>query len=163
VSVTLIRPGAVDTPYADNARSYLQRPWRNAPPIYAAPLVAQAILHAAEHRTRQLTIGGLAGGMAFFGSLAPPIAEPLIGWLLPKVSQDIGEEPVPRRVSNLHKPGPDLRERTWRPHVREQSIAVAAQMRPAATAGLVAFAAALATACFIVGRRMRGRALQPTA
>src|SRR5436190_998521 len=48
VSVTLIRPGAVDTPFSENARSYLQSARPEPAAIHATPLVAQTILYAAE-------------------------------------------------------------------------------------------------------------------
>lgn len=158
VSVTLIRPGAVDTPNKDNARSYLGAPWRNPPPVYAAPLVAQAILYAAEHPVRQLTIGGLAAAMTLAAAAAPPIADRVIGWFIPTFSQDRSEQARPKRTSNLHQPGQDLRERAWYPKVREQSLATTAQMRPAATLGVLGAAAGIAVACFVIGRRLRDAA-----
>ena len=57
VSVTLIRPSAIDTPYKDHARNLTGAPVKNPSPVYAAPLVAQAILYAAEHKTRELSVG----------------------------------------------------------------------------------------------------------
>lgn len=155
VSVTLVRPGAIDTPHKDNARSYQDAPWRNPAPVYAAPLAAQAILYAAEHPVRQMNVGGLAGGMTFLSRVLAPLSEPITAWLLPRLSRDDSGMSGPKPPSNLHAPGQDLRERAWYPNVREQSLATAAQMRPAATAGVVAGVAALAIACFLVGRKLR--------
>lgn len=157
VSVTLIRPGAVDTPYKDNARTYGEAPWRNPQPVYAAPLVAQAILYAAEHRVRQITIGGLAGGLTAAAALIPGLAERLAAWLVPLLSVDRTGQPGAKRVSNLHQPGQDLRERAWYPQVREQSLATAAQMRPAATVGMMSAAAGLILTAFLVGRKLNRR------
>ena len=62
ISVTLVKPSAMDTPVRDHARNYMGYPVKNPPPIYATPLAADAILYAAEHRVRTLTVGG--GGFA---------------------------------------------------------------------------------------------------
>ncbi|HET9159590.1 MAG TPA: SDR family oxidoreductase, partial [Caulobacteraceae bacterium] len=85
VSVTLIRPGAVDTPLAENARSYLDKPWPPTPPIYAAPLVAQAVLYAAEHPVRQMTIGGATAAAALFARVFPGLAELAANRLAPRI------------------------------------------------------------------------------
>ena len=60
VSVTLIQPAAIDTPYAEHARSYLGVRPKHLPPVYAPEVVAEAILHCAAHPERDLTIGGAA-------------------------------------------------------------------------------------------------------
>jgi NAD(P)-dependent dehydrogenase (short-subunit alcohol dehydrogenase family) len=53
VSVTLIKPAAIDTPYIYHARNYLPMRPQNPPPLYAPEVVARAILHAAEHPARE--------------------------------------------------------------------------------------------------------------
>ena len=64
VSVTLIKPSSIDTPYVEHARSYLDSPGVTVPPpAYDPHLVAKAILHASEHPTRDLVVG--FGGWAF--------------------------------------------------------------------------------------------------
>jgi NAD(P)-dependent dehydrogenase (short-subunit alcohol dehydrogenase family) len=50
VSVTLIQPVAVDTPHVLHAGHYLG--------VHAPEVVAEAILHCAAHRERDLTVGG---------------------------------------------------------------------------------------------------------
>lgn len=157
VSVTLIRPGAVDTPFADHARTYLDEAWPHKAPIHAAPLVAQTLLYAAEHPARELTIGGMTGAAALLAHMIPTVAEPLTTWLTPRLSRDRSGRAAAHR-NNLHVAGQDLRERVWRPSVREQSIAVAAQMRPAATTGLMVAGVALAVTCFVLGRQIHRRA-----
>jgi hypothetical protein len=134
VSVTLIRPGAVDTPFSENAKSYLEGAWPSAEPIYAAPLVAQTILYACQRPVREMTIGGGAAALSLFGRTFPGIAEWTANRIVPRLANRTPDAKA--RPDNLHQAGRDLRERAWRPKVREQSLAVAAQMRPAATAAL---------------------------
>ena len=153
VSVTLIRPGAVDTPFSENARSYLDGVWPTPEPIYAAPLVAQTILHAAEHPVRQMTVGGATATLALLGRTFPGLAEWAANGLVPRLrNRAPGDKPRP---DNLHRPLHDLRERAWRPKVREQSLAVAAQMRPASTATLILAAGAITIGGIILGLRLR--------
>lgn len=58
VSVTLIKPAAMHTPYPEHARNYMDLPARLPPILYDPRLVAEAILFAAEHPRRQLYVGG---------------------------------------------------------------------------------------------------------
>jgi short-subunit dehydrogenase len=62
ISVTLIKPSAIDTPYKDHARNYLDTKPENPPPVYAPEAVAEAILHCAENPVRDVFVGG--GGKA---------------------------------------------------------------------------------------------------
>jgi short-subunit dehydrogenase len=58
VSVTLIKPMGVDTPFFQHARNYLEVEPQPSPPVYAPEVVAKAILHAATHQVRDIIIGG---------------------------------------------------------------------------------------------------------
>lgn len=58
VSVTLIKPSGIDTPFFRHARNHLDVEPKATPPVYAAEVVAEAILHCAEHPTPDVVIGG---------------------------------------------------------------------------------------------------------
>jgi len=58
VSVTLIRPAAIDTMFTVHARNYMDVEPKLPPPIYAPELVAEAICYAAEHPKRDVFVGG---------------------------------------------------------------------------------------------------------
>jgi NAD(P)-dependent dehydrogenase (short-subunit alcohol dehydrogenase family) len=58
VSVTLIQPAAIDTPYTDHARNHLGVQARQMPPVYAPEVVAKAILRCAEKPERNVLVGG---------------------------------------------------------------------------------------------------------
>jgi NAD(P)-dependent dehydrogenase (short-subunit alcohol dehydrogenase family) len=49
VSVTLIKPSAIDTPYFQHAKNYMAVEPKPPAPVYAPEVVANAILQAAEH------------------------------------------------------------------------------------------------------------------
>ncbi len=57
ISVTLVRSASVDTPFYDKARSYMAVEPLPRPPVYAPETVARAILTAAEHPHRDVTVG----------------------------------------------------------------------------------------------------------
>ncbi len=58
VSVTLIQPAAIDTPYPEHAKTYLGVEPTHMPPVYAPEVVARAILRSAEHSERNVLVGG---------------------------------------------------------------------------------------------------------
>jgi short-subunit dehydrogenase len=64
VSVTLIKPAGIDTPFFKHARTHLGVEPKPTPPVYSPDVVAEAILHAAEHPTRDLLVGGAAKMMS---------------------------------------------------------------------------------------------------
>ncbi len=57
ISVTLIKPGSIATPYPEHARNYMDAPPRLPPLLYDPALVADAILFACENPRRQLYVG----------------------------------------------------------------------------------------------------------
>lgn len=75
VSVSLIKPSAIDTPYKEHAKNYLENEPENPPPVYAPETVAEAILHCAEHPVRDVFVG--AGGklLSMFGEHAPRLTD----------------------------------------------------------------------------------------
>ncbi|MDQ3255217.1 MAG: SDR family oxidoreductase, partial [Acidobacteriota bacterium] len=54
ISVSLVKPGAIDTPFTTNAKNYLDREPHHVPPVYAPEVVAEAILHCAETPVRDV-------------------------------------------------------------------------------------------------------------
>ena len=71
IGVTLVKPAAINTPYVEHARNYMERAPTLPAPVYAPEVVARAILHCAEKRVRQVTVGGGGRLMAVMGGLAP--------------------------------------------------------------------------------------------
>ena len=67
VSVTLIQPSGIHTPFGDHARNYMDHASKVPPPVYAPELVAKAVLHAAQHPTRSTVVGG-AGQLMVWGA-----------------------------------------------------------------------------------------------
>ena len=63
VSVSLIKPAAIDTPFYQHAMNYMDTEPKPAPPVYAPEVVAEAILACAERPIRDVFAGG--GGRVF--------------------------------------------------------------------------------------------------
>lgn len=75
VSVTLIQPAAIDTPYPSHARNYMDVEPTHQPPVYAPELVADAILKAAVRPMRSIKVGGAAKVFTMMESIAPAVGD----------------------------------------------------------------------------------------
>ena len=75
VSVTLVKPAAIDTPFPEHARSYLDEEPKLPPPVYAPDEVAHAILTCAEKPVRDVVVGGGGRMMTAMGTTAPRLTD----------------------------------------------------------------------------------------
>ncbi len=138
VSVTLIKPAAIDTPYPEHARNRMDKPARVPPVVYDPELVAKAICFAAGHPKRDLTIGGTGMAMTKMSNLLPRGADRFMEMLFKEEAQTIDTPATPGAKDNLFEPRKDGRERSNQDiYVRRQSLALEAQMRPWTTAALL--------------------------
>jgi short-subunit dehydrogenase len=102
ISVTLIKPAAINTPFAENAKNYLSYEPQLPQPLYTPELVAEAILHCAEHKTRDMFVGGMAKIQASITNLAPRLDDKLKEWSMDSM-QNSGEKPLTDRPDGLHE------------------------------------------------------------
>jgi short-subunit dehydrogenase len=155
ISVTLIRPGSIDTPYPEHARNKMSKPARLPQPIYDVELVAKAICFAAEHRRRALIVGG--GGLALttLAPALPRLADKGMELLGDEAVQTTGVPPAPGTNDNLFEPRADGRtESNQEPFTRQTSLFLEVQMHPlAATAIVGGVAAAIGGAAWALGHR----------
>ncbi|HET8728579.1 MAG TPA: SDR family oxidoreductase [Alphaproteobacteria bacterium] len=148
VSVTLVKPAAIDTMFEEHARNYLEVEPQNPPPVYAPELVAEAILHAAEHRVRDLVVGGGGKAMSMMGRFAPRLGDRVMERTMVRLQRT--DRSAGDRADGLYgASGADGRESAGRHgYVRRHSFYTRSAMHPLATmavvAGLGALAAALA-------------------
>jgi short-subunit dehydrogenase len=75
ISVTLIKPTAIHTPFPENAKNYLAYEPHLPSPVYAPELVAEAILHCAETPTRDFFVGETAKAHSSMALNAPRLYE----------------------------------------------------------------------------------------
>lgn len=131
VSVTLIKPGPIDTPYTEHAANYLEDQPQHAPPVYDPESVAEAILHAATTPIRDLFVGGGAKAMATLEKMAPRVADKIVeNTIYPGTHSG---RPRHGREA-LHQAGGGLRERGDYPGMVRKSMYTRAAMHPAITA-----------------------------
>lgn len=154
ISVTLIKPNGIDTPYPEHARNKMDKPASIPPVIYDPELVAKAICHACGHPKRELLVGGQGLMLTKFGNLFPGMMDSVMERFFMEDAQSSDVPPEEGAADNLFEPRKDGRERSnQHPFVRKSSLALEAQMHP-----LTAVAAGLGTVALagMVGALSRG-------
>ncbi|WHY75098.1 SDR family oxidoreductase [Fictibacillus enclensis] len=134
VSVTLIHPGRIDTPYNEHAMSYLDKQPAHIGMMYAPEAVADAILYAASHPTRDMFVGSQAKLTAVLGRLAPRMMDKWMEATMFRTQHDNGPSNT-REESGLYHPGYGMHERgTNTGWVRNRSWYVKASKHPVLSA-----------------------------
>lgn len=133
ISVTVIKPSGIGTPFGQHAADHLDGEARIPPPVYAPDLVADAILDAAENPTRELTVGGAGRLQTLFATVAPGLFARIAPQFMPYMSDDH----IPKNRSNsLYSPSGHDQERSDIEHSRSFSAYTAAEMHPKLAIGL---------------------------
>ncbi len=144
VSVTLVQPAAIDTPYPEHAKSYLGVEPTHMPPVYAPEVVARAILDSAQRPRRTVLVGG---GAKLFTAVERYV--PRVGDRVKEATAIEGQrtDRPPRFADTLFGPRPgDARVRGhYEGHVMESSAYTGLRLnRQRALIGLAAVGAAVA-------------------
>ena len=145
ISVTLIKPSAIDTPYFQHAKNYMAVQPKPPAPVYAPELVANAILRAAEHPVRDITIGGGGRVLSAVGAALPRLTDFYMERSM--FGSQRSDIPAEEREGNLYKPsGREGKERgEYQGLVRRSSLYTQTALSPAkallaAGLGLAVFA-----------------------
>ncbi|WP_018664680.1 SDR family oxidoreductase [Heyndrickxia acidiproducens] len=143
VSITLVHPGKIDTPYNEHAHSYLDKqPAHYMSMIYPPEAVAEAILFAAEHPKRDMYVGSQAKLVAVFGRLAPRVMDKIMERTMYR-TQHSDRPSKSKADSALYQPGYGLHERgTNKGWIRKTSWYVKMSKHPLTSAALAAGAGA---------------------
>lgn len=153
ISVTLIKPSAIDTPFFDHAKTNMGGMGKAPGANYAPEVVAEAILHAAEHPKRDIAVGQTAVIGGPLGALAPGAIEgQQKSWGYDKLI-DYGHMP---EDNNLYDAPREGRERSRYGDGRSFSMTTFAQTNPALSLGAVIVGIG-ALALAIGSRQGRGR------
>jgi len=147
ISVTLIKPAGIATPFFENAKNYMEKEPLAPAPMYAPEIVAEAILYAAEHPTRDLLVGDSAVLNSLVGRYSPKLNDKIMKVAAFKGQQD-DRSPKPNHHQTLERPSGTLAERgDYNVTVIETSVYNKAAQNPwltvavAAGAGIAIFAA----------------------
>jgi short-subunit dehydrogenase len=145
ISVTLIKPAAIDTMLPVHAKNYLPHEPRLPPPLYAPDLVAKAILHAARHPQRDVYVGGAAKLMALGDTHTPRLLDRFMEATMFKHQQLDHPAPADRRDTLHASDSQELQERLGvqysRVHERSPYTSLAMRSGPLTTALLCGGAA----------------------
>jgi len=102
VSVTLIQPTAVNTPYPEHARNYMDKEAKLPSPQIDPLKVAKAILDAATDPARDVTVGAMAKLNTANFKLMPKLAD----WMSKKyTTKQQYDSPPLDPMGTLYKPG----------------------------------------------------------
>ncbi|SDA22559.1 SDR family oxidoreductase [Sphingomonas sp. NFR15] len=155
ISVTLIKPGAVDTPFPEHARNFMDEPARLPPPLYTPEVVADAILFACATPRRTLYAGG--GGLlsSLLGRAAPRLTDAIMAVAGTRQQQEPGDAGDPARWDNLYHPRANALRGSRHASARGSSVALQIQKAasPMVMLGILSGGAALA----LGARMMRAR------
>lgn len=156
VSVTLIKPSAMHTPYPEHARNRMDSDARLPPIVYDPRLVARAVLFAAQTPRRELTVGGFGAATALANAIAPGLVDRAMA-AFGSQAQHSDQAPPPGTADNLYEPRADgAVEGQEEQYVRRRSLWLDMQMQSPAT--LLIGATALGMAAAGIVRLGRGRA-----
>lgn len=141
VSVTLVKPSAIDTPYPEHAKNYMDEATRLPPPIYAPETVARTILYCAEHPKRDVFVGSGGKAMSALGYHASRLMDIIMETVFFRFQR---KDRPPRRNAerNLDGPAGSLEERgDYEGPVAETSLYTEAVLRPRLTAAVLSIVA----------------------
>ncbi|GGE93966.1 SDR family oxidoreductase [Hymenobacter cavernae] len=131
VSVTLIHPGRIDTPYNEHAQSYYEHQVAHRGMVYPPETVAESILFGAAHPKRDMYVGFQAKALAAVGHLAPRLMDKIMEVLIPPTQIDPKRPSRNPETSALYKAGYGLHERgSHEGWFRSGSLYVKAQKHP---------------------------------
>jgi short-subunit dehydrogenase len=88
VTVTLIQPGATDTPFPEHARNYMDREPALPPPLDDPFDVAEAILEAATSEKRAIKVSAMAKMNTALAKFVPAIGERMAEKLIERQQYD---------------------------------------------------------------------------
>ncbi|HWL33137.1 MAG TPA: SDR family oxidoreductase [Gaiellaceae bacterium] len=147
VDISLVLPGAVNTPQFDRGRQKLGLQPQPVPPIYQPELVAAAVLHCAERPERELPVTWAAQRLLWGQKLSPRAGDLLLrrnGWK----SQTTGEPKPVDSPDNLWAPlpGDPGAHGRFDDDARTDSAWTAARLRLGKIGGIALLAAPLAAA-----------------
>ena len=140
ISVTLIKPGPIDTPYAEHAKNYLEDAPVHVPPVYSPDSVVAAILHCAATPVRDMFVGSAAKVVSTLNKFAPRLTDKFVAnTVIPGTHSG-----KPRYARDaLHTPSEDLRVHGGYEGVVRQSLYTRASMHPMLAASAIALAGGL--------------------
>lgn len=158
VSVTLIKPSTIDTPYTKHAKNLLEDDKEPSlpPPVYAPEAVAEAILHCAETPERDVYVGAGGKALSVIEKYAPRLSDKVMEAFMFDAQKQDGPRAGVRDDAGLYEASGNLKERSGDDRlVFESSLYTKASLHPILT-GALFVGAGLATAALVSQRKSKG-------
>ncbi|MBA9078652.1 SDR family oxidoreductase [Rufibacter quisquiliarum] len=155
VSVTLIKPAGIDTPFPEHAKNYTGKALTLPAPVYTPEEVAHAILTAATTPYRDIMVGGGGKVMSALNKRFPGMMD----WVSSKVmSQEQVEDGQPvNREGSLHQPSTAGNVRgNHKGYVMKTSLYTRAVTNPVKTS-VLALAAGAAVLALLNNNKKNGK------
>ena len=152
ISVTLIKPSGINTPVGEHAANHIGGLGMVPPPRYDPRIAADAIIYCAQHRLREITVGGSGRLQVLLASHFPSLFEKIAPGVTRFFTDQSRLQPIP---SNLFEAAHAGRERAEGQTARQFSIYTSAAKHPEMMT--VLGLAAVATAVTIFERRKQVR------
>ena len=150
VSVTLIKPSAIATPFAQHARNYTGQEPTLPPPLYKPEDVAKAILYAASHPVRDIYIGGAGKMMTVLNKNFPSAMDWVSGKMM--TGLQLRDEPAREPEGSLARAGHDGSVDGDYPDRHPRHSLYTPAVRHPLMTGVIAAAAGAATVAFLQNR-----------
>ena len=103
ISVTLIKPAGIDTPFPEHAANYMAKQPALPPPVYQPEDVAMAILYAATKAKRDIFVGSAAKILSNANRLAPRLNDLIAERTMASAQQQ--DSPAQPHTGTLYEPG----------------------------------------------------------
>jgi NAD(P)-dependent dehydrogenase (short-subunit alcohol dehydrogenase family) len=161
ISVTLVKPGSIDTPFFEKAKTLLGVEPQPVPPVYAPEVVAEAILECAQRPVRDIITGGM-GKMLSLANLAPRVADKYMERTTFE-SQKTDRSVAAYRRDNLYEPvdhDGGERGRNWTGRTKGTSLYTMAALHPEIAVVVLAAGGGLLAAAAVGARRATPRSIR---
>jgi len=106
ISVTNVMPATINTPFYNKALTKLGVQPKGVPPFYQPDLVADAILHVAEHPMREFIVGDVGRILDLMQKLSPQLVDTMLQ-LIALEGQRTDKYKSEDDANNLYKPAPE--------------------------------------------------------
>jgi NAD(P)-dependent dehydrogenase (short-subunit alcohol dehydrogenase family) len=155
IAISLVKPGSIDTPLFEKAKTLLGVEPQPIPPVYAPDVVADAILEMAQRPKRDLIVGGMGKVMSVGEKISPRLTDKYMERSTFD-AQKTQIEALADRPNNLYEPvDHDGGERGhFQGRVKKWSAYTETVLHPRAAAGIIV---GLGVAVTTVVRKLRGR------
>jgi short-subunit dehydrogenase len=155
VSVTLIKPTSIATPFAQHAKNYMPKEPTLPPPLYKPEDVAQAILYAAGHPVRDIYVGGAGKVMTTLNKNFPSVMDKISSRMM--TSLQMRGESAQRREGSLARAGRDGQVEGDYPDRHPRRSLYTPMSRHPLMTGVIAAAAGAAAAAMWRGNQHHSR------